>query len=428
VTDLDPGTADDATTEGAGRPAVGFNHHSDEYAADPIGYVRGLCPVSRSETLGGFYVATAYDAVVQIGRNPAIFTPARDADNRNGIPPRLGAPYPKSPLELEGTEFLQIRRLLEPLLRKGEVAAMADGITYYTNYFLDQVIESGEMELVRDYAAPVPASISIDWYGLAPAQHWEFFAKRFGDQQRTTPGTPEFDDAMRGLEEVSELLGRETGARREHPRDDVLTKIANGVLDGEPISDQMATGTSAFLLSGGVNTTAIFTAHALIYLSEHRDEHDRLREDDQFLRSAFEELLRLATPVLSTSRRVTEPVTLAGVDLEPGDPVLVCWGAANRDPSAFPSPDEVDLHRWPNKHVAFGAGMHRCVGANLAVAMATQMLRTVLTRIPDFRVVEVVDAANRSTDNGFATVRVEFGEGERMYPSGSPEPQFHTAD
>jgi cytochrome P450 len=329
-----------------------------------------------------------------------------------------------SPLELEGDAFISIRRLLDPLLSKKVVAGMDAGIQYYADYFIDQVIERGEMELINDYASPTPSSISIDWYGLSPSM-WRFFAKRFGDQQRTQPGTPEFDAAMAGLLEINDVMGREVSERREHPRDDVLSAIANAEIDGERISEWMATGTSAFVLSGGVNTTALFTAHSLIYLSEHRDDHDRLREDDRFLRTAFAELLRLATPVLTTARRTTCPVSLGGVELQAGDQVLVGWGHANRDPSVFPSPDEANLERWPNKHVAFGVGPHRCVGANLAEAMSKCMLRTFLRRVPDFRIVEAVPGVNRSVDNGFERVVIEFSKGERVLPAGPPQAQFH---
>ena len=127
------------------------------------------------------------------------------------------------------------------------------------------------MELVNDYAAPTPASISIDWPGLPPQDWWEFFAKRFGDQQRTTPGTPEFDAAMRGLVEINDVMGRATAERRERPRADMLTKIANAVLDGEPISEHLATGTAAFVLGRCQHHSDFYVAHALIYLSEHRE-------------------------------------------------------------------------------------------------------------------------------------------------------------
>ena len=385
-------------------------------------------PYRVQRPTGGFYVAAGYDAVVEIARNPDIFSTVPDEANRSvvGIPFRSPWPYPKSPLELDGTEFRAVRRLLEAMMSRGAVAEMAPGIKYFTDYFLDQVIESGKMELVRDFTAPVTASISIDWFGLAPQDWWEFFARRFSDAQKTKPGTPEYDAAMHGLAEVQEVMTRATVERRERPRDDATSKIANAELNGEPISERLAIGTAAFVLMGGINTTAISTAHALIYLSENRDCHQRLREDDKFLRSAFEELLRLSTATLTTARRVTCPVTLGGQELEPGDGVMVGWVYANRDPAVFPEPDEADLDRWPNKHVAFGAGIHRCVGAKLAEAMSKQMLLTVLERIPDFRVVDVEISPYRAIDHGFARVQVEFAKGARVLPAGPPTAQFHT--
>jgi cytochrome P450 len=412
----------------SGRVAAGFDHHSAEYAQDWVGYVKDLAPISRADTYDGFWIASGYDAVVEVGRDPSRFStgPYPGGASALSVPPASRAPYPLSPLDREGTEFTEVRRFLDTLFTRSAVAKLDAGIQYYADYFLDQVIEEGRMELMSAFAAPVPATISVDWYGLSP-DTWQFYAKRFGEQQRTKPGTPEFEAAMRGLVEVNQEIGRETIARRENPRDDALSKIANAMLGGKEISEAMAIGTAAFVLSGGVNTTAILTAHSLVYLSEHREDHDRLREDDRFLKTAIEEMLRLTTPVLSTARALACPVRLDDQELPAGGPILVHWAAANRDPAVFADPDEADLARWPNKHVAFGVGPHRCVGANLAKAMIKPMLRTILDRIPDFRVTGTEISPNRSIDNGFAHVAVEFSPGARVLPVGPPSPQFHMA-
>jgi cytochrome P450 len=165
----------------------------------------------------------------------------------------------------------------------------------------------------------------------------------------------------------------------------------------------------------------------VLHLAEHPEVHARLLEDDAFMRTATEEYLRLATPVLSIGRVAKEPASVGGQTIAAGEPVLLCWAAANRDPAIFDDPDDVQLERWPNRHLAFGVGPHRCIGSNLGRAMFRVMTRRLLTRMPDFRVVAAEPEEDRSVHAGFRRLEIEFTPGPKVLPDATPAPQFQAA-
>jgi cytochrome P450 len=174
--------------------------------------------------------------------------------------------------------------------------------------------------------------------------------------------------------------------RREEPADDVLTVLVRASLDGRPLTDQEIVELCMTIISGGFVTTTALTAHALLWLSQHRDERRRLTDDVTLLPAATEELLRIFSPAQSLARTVTRDVEIGGRTLRAGDRVLLSWAGANRDPEVFEEPDAVRLDRQPNRHAAFGFGIHRCIGNSFARAEFAAMLRQVLSRLPDYEV------------------------------------------
>jgi cytochrome P450 len=400
-------------------PLVDFDHNAPEHAADPIGdfdTLRRTCPVAYSQHHGGFWIATRYDDVARIARDPATFSTRQLDGGLSGlvIPP-LPSPVVNAPLEIDPPGFEPYRMLLAPLLSPKAVEAMQPMIDHHTDWFLDQVIERGSMEAITEFAHAVPSTITIDWIGL-PAEDWRAFAEPAYHLQHSPPGSAELEHAIAGMQWVMRTVGDALAERRGGPRDDVLSIIANAVIDGEPIEAGVALGTAQLLLAGGVNTTTALTGHALVYLGRHREVHGRLLADDRFLYTATEELLRYATPVLSIARTVALDTELGGQRLRAGDRILFSWAGANRDETVFDCPHEVDLARWPNRHASFGLGPHRCIGSNLARAMFKTMLRRLLIRLPDFRVESAIPAASRAIDNSWTRLDVSFTPGPRVLP------------
>src|SRR5207302_2496958 len=143
----------------------------------------------------------------------------------------------------------------------------------------------------------VPSVVTIDWMGL-PVEDWRTFAEPTYHIQHSAPGSAEYAHAVEGLQSVERTARQAIVERRREPREDVLTLIANAEIEGELITEDRALGVAQLLLAGGVNTTTALTGHTLVYLDEHRDVHRALVEDDRFLHTATEELLRVVTPVL----------------------------------------------------------------------------------------------------------------------------------
>jgi len=170
------------------------------------------------------------------------------------------------------------------------------------------------------------------------------------------------------------------------------------------------------IITGGVDTTTALTTHALVYLNEHPEDYRRLQEDPTLLPVAREEFVRFFTPIHGLARNVSRDVEMDGAKMEKGDRVYLAWSAANRDPEVFTDPETVDIARFPNRHIAFGAGMHRCIGSFMARVMFEEMMHVVMARIPDYRTHP--DRARRYTSvgtiNGWVDMPTSFTPGPKI--------------
>ena len=175
--------------------------------------------------------------------------------------------------------------------------------------------------------------------------------------------------------------------RRQHPGTDLLSGLVHAQVDGEPLSDLHILGTAALTLIAGIDTTAATLGSMLWHLATHDTDRARLVEQPDLLPSAIEELLRAYAPV-TMARIATTDTHLGGCPIRTGDRVLLNFPAANRDPAAFPNPDQVILDRSPNRHLAFGTGIHRCVGSHLTRMELRVALDEWLTHIPSFRLAD----------------------------------------
>ena len=400
---------------------IDLDHWSEEHAADPyasLGAVRERQPFAYSSLYGGFWIASDWDHVVRVASEADTFSALRpDGVSATHIP-NEPSPVIMAPLEIDPPDYVPYRRLVERHMSPKATEEMEDGIHYWVDLFLDRVIESGTMDVPNDYGTPVPSSITIDWIGL-PAEDWRFYwsARHNPDKEQKRK---DFDALLVQLREA--IL-----ERREAPREDLLSVIANAVIDGELIDIDRAIGLTEFLIAGGTETTGDLFSNAILHMAQHPEVHRRLLDDDRFMRTATEEYLRMATPTMANGRVAKCPVHVDGHAVEEGDQIMLAWAAANRDPKVFENPEEIDLERWPNRHLAFGVGPHRCLGSNLGRAMFRVMTRRLLQRMPDFRVVDVVPVTPRPMFAGYAKLQIEFTPGPRVLPDGPITPQFATS-
>jgi len=192
---------------------------------------------------------------------------------------------------------------------------------------------------------------------------------------------------QRGAEGLLNYFLGQLEDRRRHPGDDLLSELLTTEVDGQPVDDGIVLGMAALVLIAGVDTTWSAIGSSLWHLAAHPEDRKRLATEPELMATAVEELLRAYAPV-TMAREVTEDIEYHGCPMKAGDKVLMNFPAANRDPAAFEQPDVVQLDRAHNRHVAFGSGIHRCAGSNLARMELQVALEEWMARIPEFELAE----------------------------------------
>jgi cytochrome P450 len=290
---------------------------------------------------------------------------------------------------------------------------MVGMIDRYTTWFIDQVIEDGACDFTDIIG--VPAIVTIDWLGL-PVEEWGRYATAHHATVSVEHHTAEFIQATQvDLPQLSAQMRQIISDRRTDPKDDVISFLVSQEIDGRPITDSEVFSIVDLLVSGGTGTTASLVSQTLVWLFQHQDVRQRLIDDPSLLERAVEEFLRYFTPTQANARTVIEDVEFHGCPMRAGDRALLAWASANRDAQSFEAPDEIRIDRWPNRHTAFGVGVHRCAGAHLARAMARSLLGQILERMPDYSI--DVDALERYPQQGilvgFRRISATFTPGPR---------------
>jgi cytochrome P450 len=373
-------------------PLVEFDHHSLEYAKNSSATLRRLrtdCPVAYSESYGGMWVVSDHEHIVEVLKDDATYSSVYATGTPlEGITiPPGGDRMRNVPIEMDPPEFFSYRRMLNPWFSPAAVARLEPKLRQVVDGVIDTVIESGRIDLVSDLANPVPAIMTLHLLGL-PLEDWDLYARAAHAVNWTCPDTPEREQAMADMSDVMKGLADAIAKCRAAPRDGLITFLTRVEVEGRALPDAEVLEIVSLVLQGGVDTTTSLMANALLYLHEDRDARKRLIEEPDLRRLACEEFLRLVTPIQTLARTVTKDAELGDCRLRSGDRVLIAWASANRDEKVFEQPDEVILDRYPNRHLAFGVGIHRCIGSNMARAQFLAVLDAVLTRLPDYSILE----------------------------------------
>lgn len=401
-------------------PVVHFDHHSAEHAGDHVGVYRKLrdeSPVAWTEAHGGYWVISNYASLFQASRDDDLFSSARH-DEYGG--PGLSVTIPKAPtafhipIELDPPDFRPYRKAVNQVTAPAAVENLDEVIKHYVTGFIDSIIEKGEADLA--IVASVPAAVTIDWLGLDPSEY-----QNYVDGMHTlvsaAPGSPEYVHAAEvAVPWVSRTVREHIAHRRENPADDATTHFINVEVDGRRMDDDEIYSILELVISGGVGTTASLVTQSLVWLYQNPDQRQRLIDDPSMVDIAVEEFLRVFSPTQALARTIMEDTEFQGCPVRKGDRALLAWASANRDPEQFENPDEVDITRWPNRHVAFGLGIHRCAGSHLGKAMGREMIRQVLARMGDYVVDldKLVTYPDQGTNAGFHSIPVTFTPGERL--------------
>ncbi|MFG1891133.1 cytochrome P450 [Micromonospora sp. NPDC049051] len=397
-----------------------FDHHSAGCNADPVGYYRAYrqsCPVGRTDAHGGFVYTTRYADVVRVARDDDTFSSARSTAGGAGtaiVIPR-GPGLEQYPIELDPPAATDYRNLINPLLTQEAVAKLAPMVARHTTRIIDDFIAQGSVDFVRDLTNPLPAAVTLDWLGF-PEADWARLAGPIHDIFAALPGSERARRGAEGLAYMDSRIRDLVQERRAEPTTDAVSYLANQRrADGELFDVDELVSVIGLLIAGGVDTTTSLTGSTLVHLSRHPEQRQRLIASPDLLRTATEEFLRVFAPSQSMARTARADADVGGCPVAAGERILIPWVAANHDPAVFPDPEQVRLDRDAARHLSFGIGSHRCAGAHLARLMFQEMITQVLTRLPDYRIVEagLVGYPTRGNQSGWDAIPAVFTPGPR---------------
>jgi cytochrome P450 len=402
---------------------VDFDHHSDEFNLNERQInadLRRRCPVAWNENYGGFWFATSYEAVAHAARDGETFAHKYEPNAPDGVDYQgeMGVPRPDGQPalgigEVDGPYHLALRRALAPFFSPRAVDTMRPFMEQSVHWFLDQRIGDGQMDLVLDYASPVPAILTMRLMGL-PDDNWQLYANLFHSVMAVSQDSEEYAKAIAEVPAMMDGLLKFTAARRLDPGDDLMSFLVQFEIDGKRLDDTQLLDILWNLIGGGVDTTTSQTALSLLHLGTHPDLRQQLIDNPGLYTTAADEFLRYFSVNQQLSRTVARDVDLCGQQLRRNDRLIISWLAANHDEREFERPDQVILDRMPNRHLAFGLGPHRCIGSHLARVMWEVMVKAVLDRIPDYQV--QVDGVHEYLGNpsmtGLGRLPITFAAGE----------------
>ena len=373
--------------------ATDFDHTTDQWAAEAPGIwerLRTTCPVAHSDRFGGTWLPTRHADVAAIAHDTDHFTSNSVivADYRPDVPAPMGfAP----PITSDPPFHEFARRLLLPAFSPKAIAVLEEPTRAFCSALIEELLESGpEVDAATGYAQHIPVRVIAHLLGVPPEDGDRF--RRFIHRILERPGQAGPVDPS---DMLTTYLEGVVADHRRSPRDDLVSYLIDLEIDGVSLSDQHVIGTIALLLIAGIDTTWSAIGASLWHLAQHPEDRARLVAEPEVMTFAVEEFLRLYAPV-TMARIVARDTEIGGCPVAEGDWVLLPFPAANRDPEAFEDPERFVVDRERNRHAAFGLGIHRCLGSNLARLELRVAVEEWLRRVPDFELSDP-DAVRWST-------------------------------
>ena len=359
-----------------------FDHNSAEFRKDPAAVYKSLraAGVGHSEHYDGFWVVPTYETVQHVAHDTDTYSPA-DGTMLPGILDR-----PLLPMESDPPLHTEYRRLLAKRFSPKAIREWIPSIRAAAQSMLSDVLASEPCDFGSGYAKLLPTAVICQMLGLefrAEFQEWveDVVYQRIADPAATERAIKKIHDMFRGV----------LPERRANPGDDLVSLVLQAEINGQPLDEETVIDFCFFLLIAGLDNTN-FTIRALLQqLAIDHELRQRLVDDPSLIDAAVEEALRYFSPVIALGRTARSDSSLGGCPVHQGDKVLMLFGCANRDPEEFENPDQFDIDRFPNRHVAFGVGPHRCLGSNLARAEIAVAIEEVLEVLPDFELAGEVD-------------------------------------
>ena len=346
--------------------------------------LRSECPISRGEGWSGHphVIVSRYEDVLWALKHSEVFSSAPEGLD-------IGQEQKLIPLQVDPPEHAKYRRLLDPEFAPKRMAVLEPSIRALVNELIDGFVDRGACDVHDEFATPLPSGVFLTLMGW-PMSDLPMFLKWRDDTVRPDVPADDFAAAAAVRErvghELSEYFDQKVVEVRRNPKDDLLTRVAHGEVEGRPLTREETLGILHLLLLGGLDTVSATLDCAFAYLANHPDRRRVIVEDPTLMSAAVEELLRQQCPVMMVVRVLKEDCELAGVQVKAGDHATILIGAANTDGAEFSDADGVDFAREANRHLAFGAGPHRCLGSNLARTELRVALEEWHRRIPEYRI------------------------------------------
>ena len=361
-----------------------WDHFDPTYLADPDAVwaeLRGQCPVAHSDRYGGVNVLSRWNEVYEAIHDPARFTSRRLIINE--IPTeRRGVNLP--PINLDPPDHNDRRRALLPFFAPPAIKKWEEPIRQICRRELDRLAGRTEVDLAEDYAQVIPAELTAIMLGV-PLEDVPLFREWLHDLLEVGPTNP---DVMRATTAtMMEYMAKLAKERRQHRGDDVVSFLLETEFEDGPITDDELTRMIYLFLIAGIDTTWSSIGSSLMHLARNPEDRHRLAADPSLIPMAVEEFLRFYPPVW-VARIATEDTELGGCPVAEGEWVALGLPSINRDPDMFEDPDEVHIDRKVNRHAAFGLGVHRCLGSNLARMEMVIALEEWMARFPDFEIAD----------------------------------------
>jgi cytochrome P450 len=349
--------------------------------------LRGECPVAHTNRYGGAWLPVSHADVSAVARDTDHFS-SEGAVLANR-PPREEwvslAPIGAAPPITSDPPFhADARRLLLPAFSPQVVAEWEPEIRRLCNELIDNMGDSPTVDAAVQYAQNIPVYVIARMLGL-PLEDSDYFRETVHMVLEEIGA--EFGERVGAFEKLDAYLMKHVQDHIDNPKDDLIGFLLNAKIYDQPLSPQHVVGTIILLMVAGIDTTWSSIGSSIWHLAQHPDDLARLVNEPELLPTAIEELLRAYAPV-TMARIVKEDAEIGGCPVKRGDSVLLPFPAANRDPNVFPDADKVIIDREENRHVAFGLGIHRCLGSNLARLELRLAVEVFIQRFPQFQLAD----------------------------------------
>jgi cytochrome P450 len=371
--------------------ATDFDHTDPAWVADPYPIwdeLRTKCPVAHSNRYGGAWLPVTHETVAAVAYDTEHFTSrsvvmSEVRPTENDLPAPIGiAP----PITSDPPFHALARRLLLPAFAPKPIAALEPFTRELCRELLDATAGKTEVDAAVDYAQHIPVRVIVKMLGF-PQEDADLFRRFIKMILEDVDMSAEERTAIRDEGVLDKYLDDRIAEHITEPREDLTTFLLNAELDGQKLHPDHVRGTMVLLMVAGIDTTWSAIGASLWHLATHAEDRRRIAAEPELMSTAVEEFLRAYAPV-TMARLVAKDFELDGCAMKEGDWLLLPFPAANRDPQVFPDAGDVVIDRAENRHAAFGLGIHRCLGSNLARMELQVALEEWMARYPDFELTD----------------------------------------